>query len=142
MRRTLGHPPAAAARAEPAPFAGKRHQPLGVAVPALETREAACPGAAGQEVTKLLLDERGQAALGMLGGAKERRKVLAHDAMEHGVLGRARAVRVRRRGSRRGRGRHAERHERGERSAPRCEYLRRRERRSRNVPELTPPCRR
>ena len=51
-------------------------------------------------------------AFTVLSGAEKRRQMLAHNAMEHSVLGCARAVRVRRRGSRGGRARHPERNER------------------------------
>src|SRR6266404_7549635 len=110
MRRTLGHTPAAAARAEAAPLAGKRHQPPGVAIVALKARESAPPCAAGQEVAELLLDERGQAVLTVLRSAEKRGEVLAHQPVEHRVLAGAGAVRVSWRGCRRGRGDHAERH--------------------------------
>ncbi len=45
MRRALGHPPAAAARADRARFARERHQAFRVARIAAEAREAVRPDA-------------------------------------------------------------------------------------------------
>jgi hypothetical protein len=112
IRRALRHPPPAATGAEAAPFARERYQAFGVAVAALKPREAAGPASTRHEVAKLLLDERGNAALAMLGRAAEKgREMLAHDAVQNGVLGRPRAVGVHPRGRFGARGHHAERHE-------------------------------
>ena len=57
MRGALGHAPAAAARADGARLARKRHEALGVAGIAPEPGEAAAPDATREEVAELLFDE-------------------------------------------------------------------------------------
>ena len=65
-----------------------------MAVVAAETGEASGPNAARDEVAELALDKCRQAvATGAFGGGTEEGgQVLAHDAVEHGMLGVARAV--------------------------------------------------
>ena len=102
MRGALGHAAAAAARTEAAALARERHEALGVTLGALKPREAAGPDAAGEEVTELLLDKRRQSAAIGIGGAQKRRKMVAHESVEHRMLGSTRPVR------RHAAGRHAE----------------------------------
>lgn len=60
VRSALGHAPAATARAEAAPFAAERHEPLERAVGAPHPREAVRQDATAQELPELVDDERGQ----------------------------------------------------------------------------------
>jgi len=96
MGGTLGHPAAAAAaRAEPPPLAGTRHQGLTGATLTLRASKTTLERAAHQELPELPLDELRQA--GPLAGphrrAQESLEVLGDDLMEHGVLGVARTIR-------------------------------------------------
>jgi hypothetical protein len=60
VRGPFGHAPTAATRAEASPFAGKRDEPLGLAVATPEAREATSQEPAPQEGPKLVLDEARQ----------------------------------------------------------------------------------
>jgi len=84
----FGHAAAPATGTHPT-FARKRDQALGVARVASKASEAPGPDAACNEVAELPLDEGRQAvAAGALGGGAEKGgEMLAHDLVEHGVLG-------------------------------------------------------
>ena len=82
-----GHPPAPTTGTEPAAFARKRHERLGMTAVALKTGKAPGPHAAVQEAAKLLLEERGESGgIGAGGGREKGLQVLAHHLMEHGAL--------------------------------------------------------
>ena len=94
-----------------------------MAVAAPKAREAAGPASTRQEIAELLLDERRNAALPVLGRtAQKRREVLTDNAVEDGVLCRAWAVGVHRRGCCGAGGHHPERHDRRDRGEQGCEY--------------------
>jgi hypothetical protein len=99
MRRALGHPAAAAARAEAAAFTGERNQPIGATVGTAKAREPMREHAAANEALKLALHEQGGATLVLtsIELPKKGLKVLADDAMEHPMLRSATHVRSRNR---------------------------------------------
>jgi hypothetical protein len=88
-RGTFGHASAAAARAEAAPLARERDQPLEAAVAAAEPRKAVLQDAAREEIPELLLHEfRQSMAIGVLRGRiQERLQMLVDHAVQHAVLG-------------------------------------------------------
>ncbi len=86
----LGHPPAAAARADGPGLTGERDQALERAVVAPHATEAPPEIAAAQDVAELALDEARHA--GAVGGGgrlvEEAREVRPHDLVEHRPCGR------------------------------------------------------
>jgi hypothetical protein len=88
-RRTLGHAPASAARAEAAAFAGEGHEPLEGAAPTAEPRKPMRQHAAREEIAELLLHElRQTVTVGVLRRrVQERFQVLVDHAVQHSVLG-------------------------------------------------------
>src|SRR6266542_1019086 len=90
----LGHAPAPAARAEAAPFAGERHEPLERALTAPHAGEAVRQHATGEEVPELLLHEQRQTgALGMVSRrVQECIQVHFDDAVQHAAFGVARLI--------------------------------------------------
>ncbi len=82
VRRPIGHPSPAAARAEPAPLARERDQPIETAAGAAEPREARCQAAARQALAI--------AHAGSLGA--EGLEVIADQLMQGTVLGSARPI--------------------------------------------------
>jgi hypothetical protein len=84
----LGHPPAPAARAEPAALARKRLEAVQPAAVTPQPREAVRQDAVPEERPKLLLHESGQAGPVRPGGrlVQERLQMLANDGVEHGVF--------------------------------------------------------
>ena len=103
MRRTLGHPAAAAARAEASTFAGERNQPIGATVRTPKPGKAMREHAAANESLKLALHEQGSATLVLTSVElpEEGLKVVADDAVEHPMLRGATHVRSGRRLARR-----------------------------------------
>jgi hypothetical protein len=95
MRRTLGHPAAAAARAEASTLAGKRDQTISTAPRTPKPGKPVREDAAANESLKLALHEQGGAALVLtsIELPEEGLKVVADDAMEHPLLRRATHVR-------------------------------------------------
>ena len=94
MRRALGHPPSPAARANRAPFARERYQPLERAVPAPHTGEAMGQYPAAKEFPELVHDEPGETTAVRLrvDSGEELGEVRAHDAVEHARGRRSRRV--------------------------------------------------
>ena len=88
-RGALGHAPASAARAEAAPLARERDQPLEGAVATAESRKAVLQNAACEEISELLLHElRQPMAVGVLRRRLEERfQVLVDHAVQHAMLG-------------------------------------------------------
>ena len=99
MRRTLGHPAAAAARAEASTLAGERNQPIGTAARTPKAGKPMREHAAANESLKLALHEQGGATLVLTSVElpEEGLKVLADDAVEHPMLRGATHVRSRNR---------------------------------------------
>ena len=88
MPRTLGHAPRAAAWAEPALLAGKRHQPFGMAVRARDPQESVREHGAAQVRGERLAYIRGQRAV-LHGQLREQvRKVRLHQGAQQRALGR------------------------------------------------------
>ncbi len=102
VRRLRGHPPPAAARAEPAALARERDEPLERAVATPDAREAARQDAAGEELAQLALDEVGEASAVVAKGrlAQELLEVIADDPMQELRLSHARLIAVGRHGRR------------------------------------------
>jgi hypothetical protein len=88
MCRTLGHPTAAAARAEAAAFARERNQPIGTAARTPKAGKAMREHAAASKSLKLALHEQGGATLVLTSVElpEEGLKVVADDAVEHPML--------------------------------------------------------
>ena len=86
MSGALGHPAAAAARAEPPPLAREGHQVLAPATLAAEASNDALEQPAQQELSELPLDERRHpdAVIRRRGRAQEGLQVFADDMVEHG----------------------------------------------------------
>ena len=99
--RTLGHAPRAAARAEAAFLAGKRQQPLGMALLAHHAQEAVFEHAAAQVFVELLAHVLGQRAIFRRKTCNEVRVVRLHQRVQQRTLGNM--ARVGRRGRQRGR---------------------------------------
>ncbi len=87
LERLLGHPPATAPRAEPAPVAAEGCHSIEAAALAPVVRAAQAEGPAVEEAPELLHHEAGELVL-----AQERREVVAEDAMQRPV---ARVLRAR-----------------------------------------------
>ena len=89
MRRTLGHPATAAARAKAPTLAGKRNQAIGAAARTSKPGKAMREHAAANEAAKLTLHEQRGAALFVVSVElpEEGLEVLADDAVEHPMLG-------------------------------------------------------
>ena len=62
ISRPGGHSPTPATRTKAASFAGKRHEPFGVATVALKTCKTPGPNSTVQEAAELLFEERGESA--------------------------------------------------------------------------------
>ena len=94
MGGALRHPPAAAARTPPAPFARKRHQVLAPAARALKPRHAGLEHATQEELPELALHKLRQAhaVAGLRRCAQERLQMLADHLMQHGVFGVSRTI--------------------------------------------------
>ena len=99
VRRVFGHPASAAARAEPAPFARKRHQPIDAARGAAKTREPAGQPAAAQVRQELIIHDPGQPCPipQARGVGPKNLNVIAHDLVQDALPRTARPVRDRRR---------------------------------------------
>jgi len=99
MRRTLSHPAPAAARAEASTLAGERDQTIGAAARTPKPGKPMREHAAANESLKLsLYEQRGASPFVMsVELPEEGLEVLAHDAVQHPMLGGATHVRSRNR---------------------------------------------
>ena len=99
MRRTLGHPAAAAAWAEAPTLAGERDQTIGAAPGTPKPGKAVREDAAANESLKLAPHEQGSSSLLVMSVElpEEGPEVLADDAVEHAMLRSATHVRWRNR---------------------------------------------
>ena len=99
MRRTLGHPAAAATRAKASTLAGERDQAIGAAGRTPKPGKAVRQHAAANEALKLALHEQRGAALFVMSVElpEEGLEVLAHDPVKHPVFRGATHVRSRNR---------------------------------------------
>jgi hypothetical protein len=88
MRGALGHATTPAAGAKAAPLAGERHEAIGTAARASETRKPVREHPTANEAQKLALHEQGGTAFvaTLVKLPKEGLQLLAHDTVQHPVL--------------------------------------------------------